>query len=56
MLTESIIWEGFLNIRFFTRFIFVFLIDVDVMPSLGIREGFNDFANRHQDGLENISH
>ena len=26
---------------------FVFLIDVDVMPSLNMREGFNDFARRH---------
>lgn len=26
---------------------FVFLIDVDVMPSLHMREGFNDFAQRH---------
>ena len=27
---------------------FVFLIDVDVMPSLKMREGFNDFAQRHR--------
>lgn len=34
---------------------FVFLIDVDVMPSLHMREGFNEFANRYKHGSHNFA-